>query len=105
MSFFGGNYQVLKVGAFGGETVVLDNVTRDEAERYVRDNSGAFGAGDYRVVEKGARFFGGSYRVVKKGFLTDEVVLDNVDESTAERYVREHSGFLGNGDYVIEKRW
>lgn len=51
MGFFGGNYRVVKVGAFGGETVVLDGVSREEAERYVREHSGLFGDGSY-VIEK-----------------------------------------------------
>lgn len=105
MGFFGGNWQVVRAGAFGGETVVLDGVSRDEAERYVREHGGVFGGGDYRVVEAGSGLFGGTYRVVRKGFLSDEVVLDNVDEATAERYVREHGGMFGGGEYIVERRW
>ena len=43
VGLFGGDFRVVKVGLFGVEETVLDNVDLDDAEKFVRDHSGFFG--------------------------------------------------------------
>ncbi|MBT1176908.1 hypothetical protein [Bifidobacterium callimiconis] len=52
MGLFGGDYKVVKVGLFGFEETVLENVDLDEAKRFIDDNSGFFGDGNtYKIVK------------------------------------------------------
>ena len=53
MGLFGGDYKVVKVGMFGIEETVLENVDLDEAQRYIDDRAGfLFGDGNtYKIVK------------------------------------------------------
>jgi hypothetical protein len=53
MGLFGGDYKVVKVGFFGAEETVLDNVDLDEAKKFIDKYSGFFGDGNtYKIVKK-----------------------------------------------------
>jgi hypothetical protein len=47
------------------------------------------------------------YQVIEKGsvFSADKVVLDNVSQSEAQKFIDSKSGFLGDGnDYFIQPK-
>lgn len=52
-------------------------------------------------------FFEDKYQVIEKGgfFSMDKVVLDNVSQSEAQKFIDSKSGFFGDGkDYFIKKK-
>lgn len=52
MGFFGGDYDVVKLGMFGFDETVLERVDLDEAQRFIDHNSGVFGSSSYKIVKR-----------------------------------------------------